>query len=53
MRVLQILSSLNRISGVANVVMNYYRMLKDKVTFDFLLYGEVEDSFAEEVESYG
>ena len=53
MRVLQILSSLNRISGVANVVMNYYRMLKDKVTFDFLLYGEVEDSFAEEAESYG
>lgn len=53
MRILQVLSSLNRISGVANVVMNYYRMLKDKVTFDFLLYEEVEDSLASEAESYG
>ena len=42
MRVLQVLSSLNRLSGVANVVMNYYRLVEEKVKFDFLLYGEVE-----------
>lgn len=53
MKILQILSSLNRISGVANVVMNYYRLLKDKVVFDFILYGEVEDSLTKEAESYG
>ena len=53
MRVLQVLSSLNRLSGVANVVMNYYRLVEEKVKFDFLLYGEVEESFAEEVERYG
>ncbi|MCX4313391.1 MAG: glycosyltransferase [Clostridia bacterium] len=53
MRVLQVLSSLNRISGVANVVMNYYRMIHDKIEFDFLLYAPVQDSFAEEAESMG
>lgn len=53
MKVLQVLSSLNRLSGVANVVMNYYRMLNEKVTFDFLLYGDVEDSFVQEAENYG
>lgn len=53
MRVLQVLSSLNRISGVANVVMNYYRMLHNEVKFDFLLYAPVDDSFADEAKSYG
>lgn len=53
MKVLQILSSLNRMSGVANVVMNYYRLLKDELTFDFLLYGEVKDSLSGEAEQYG
>lgn len=53
MKVLQVLSSLNRISGVANVVMNYYRMLYNKVQFDFLLYSPTEDSLASEAESYG
>lgn len=53
MRVLQVLSSLNRMSGVANVVMNYYRLLKDKLTFDFLLFSEMPSSFTEEAKSYG
>lgn len=53
MRVLHVLSSLNRISGVANVVMNYYRLLKDRVKFDFLLFAPVKDSFESEAANCG
>lgn len=53
MRVLHVASSLNRVSGVANVILNYYRQLKDKVIFDFLLFDKYEDSFCDEVKNYG
>ena len=53
MKVLQVLSSLNTLSGIANVVINYYRLIKDEVTFDFLLYSEVLDSMSDEAKHYG
>lgn len=54
MRVLQVLSSLNIGSGIANVVVNYYRKIdKEKIQFDFLLFEKMPKSFESEVLSLG
>ncbi len=54
MRVLQVLSTLNVGSGIANFVMNYYRKMNHtEIQFDFLLFGHVEKEYCEEVEQLG
>lgn len=54
MKILQIMSSTNVNSGVANVIMNYYRAIdKKEVSFDFLVFGHVEVNFNEEIEKLG
>lgn len=53
-KIIQVLSSLNVGSGIANFVMNYYRKIdRSQCQFDFLVFAKVENSFAEEVESLG
>lgn len=53
-KVLQVLSSLNVNSGVANVVMNYYRNIdRGEVQFDFLVFWKAPKSYNDEVESLG
>jgi len=49
MKILQIVASCSRSSGVAQVIMNYYRQIHNRVTFDFLLFWDVEKSFKEEI----
>lgn len=54
MRVLHVLSTLDVSSGVANVVMNYYRCIdREKVQFDFLIYRRTHMDFCDEVISLG
>lgn len=53
MRILHVMASCSKGSGVAQVVMRYYRQMHTEVTFDFLVYWDVEDSFKEEIEQYG
>lgn len=54
MRILQVISSLNIGSGIANTVVNYYRAInKEKIQFDFLLFEDGEKTFAKEVEDLG
>lgn len=54
MKILQILSSTNVNSGVANVVMNYYRNIdRENFQFDFLVFWQAPKSFNEEIESLG
>lgn len=54
MRVLQVISSLNVGSGIANSIINYYRKLdKDKCQFDFLILYKFENTFQAEVEAMG
>ena len=54
MRVLQVVSSLNIGSGIANFILNYYRNVdREKVQFDFLLFFEAEKNYHEEVEKLG
>lgn len=53
-RVLQVLSSLNINSGIANVVMNWYRGIdREEVQFDFLILWQMEKTYEEEVKSMG
>lgn len=53
-KILQILSSTNINSGVANVVMNYYRNIdRENFQFDFLVFWQAPKSFNEEIESLG
>lgn len=53
-KVLQILSSTNVNSGVANVVMNYYRNIdRENIQFDFLVFWQAPKSFNDEIESLG
>ena len=53
-RVLQVVSSLNIGSGIANFIMNYYRKIdKNKIQFDFLLFDEPEKTFTQEAIEQG
>ena len=53
MRILQIVSSFKQRSGIANVLMNYYRFVdRTRVQFDFLV-TEYDDNMKEEVENLG
>lgn len=53
-KVLQVLSSTNVNSGIANVVMNYYRNIdREKVQFDFLIFWEAPKNYNEEIKSLG
>lgn len=52
-RILHVVSSLNVGSGIMNVIMNYYRVLKNTIIFDFLYFSEFELSFKNEIEAYG
>ena len=47
------MASCARESGVAQVIINYYRNVYKEITFDFLLFWDVKDSFKEEILSYG
>lgn len=54
MKVLQVMSSTNVNSGIANVIMNYFRAIdKSQVTFDFLVFSQAEVCFDKEIESLG
>ena len=54
MRVLQVVSSLNIGSGIANFILNYYRNVdREKVQFDFLIFFEAEKNYHEEVSRLG
>ena len=53
MRILHVMASCSRASGVAQVIMNYYRQISKDVVFDFLLFWREEDSFEEEIHSLG
>lgn len=53
LKVLHIMSSCPLNSGVAHVVMRYYRELHEKITFDFLLFRDLSPSFREEIEALG
>lgn len=53
-RILHVVSSLNRSSGVMNVIMNYYRKIdKTKVQFDFLYWKDYKESFENEINELG
>ncbi len=52
-RVLQVLSGLNR-GGIENMVMNLYRAMdKTQVQFDFIIHNHGEDAFCDEVRALG
>lgn len=53
MRVLHVMASCARVSGVAQAIMNYYRELHREAIFDFLLFWDLEKSFKSEIEQYG
>lgn len=54
MRILHIVSSLARISGVMNVIMNYYRHIdRSRVQFDFAYFFEYQDTHRDEIEALG
>lgn len=54
MRVLQVLSSTNINSGIANVVMNYYRNIdREEVQFDCLVFSQAPDNFDSEISELG
>ena len=53
MRILQVMASAARVSGVAQAVMNYYRHICTDVTFDFLVYWDKGDTFRDEIISLG
>ncbi len=53
-RVLQIVSSLNRGSGIMGIIMNLYKHIdRDKVQFDFLYFVEYPSSYKEEIQDLG
>ena len=53
MKVLQVMASCARVSGVAQAMMNYYRQIAKEVTFDFLVFWESDLTFAAEIEELG
>lgn len=54
LRVLHFVSTPAIWSGVMNVLMNYYRHIdRTMVQFDFLCFSQCEDSYADEIASYG
>ncbi len=53
MKILHIMSSCAKVSGVAQVVMRYYQHLYKEITYDFLMFDHGEDSFEAEIEFYG
>ena len=54
MKVLQVLYSLSSNSGVANMIMNYYRNIdREKVQFDFLVVSFPPNNHHDEVENLG
>lgn len=54
MRVLQVLSSTNINSGIANVVMNYYRNIdRNDVQFDCLVFSHAPNNFNSEINELG
>ncbi|WP_018757163.1 glycosyltransferase family 1 protein [Paenibacillus terrigena] len=53
-RILHVVSSLARGSGVMSVIMNIYQNLdKSNVQFDFIFFKDVNDSYENEITSYG
>ncbi len=53
-RILHIVNSLKKGSGVIGVIMNYYRNIdRNRIQFDFLYYKEVNISYREEIQSLG
>lgn len=53
-KILQIMSSVNVNSGIANVIMNYFRSIdRTKYHFDFLVFGKASTSFCDEINSLG
>ena len=53
-RVLHVVSSIGRRSGVMSLLMNYYRTIdRKKIIFDFAYYFEKDETFKEEIEEYG
>lgn len=54
-KIIHFLPNVNYTSGIANMVMNYYRELnKNKMQFDFLYFGKLQKAnFQDEVESLG
>lgn len=53
-KILHILATLDKGSGVANVVMNYYRNIdKNRIQFDFLYFVKTEKNYIKEIEKNG
>lgn len=53
-RILHVVSSLNRGSGIMSVIMNYYRNIdREKVQFDFLYFLEMQETYKEEIYNLG
>lgn len=53
-RVLHIVDTLYQKSGIANVIMNYYKNIsREKVQFDFLITINKEHTFLNEIKTYG
>ena len=53
-KILHILATLDEGSGVANVVMNYYRHIdKSNVQFDFLYFTKTQYNYNNEIKDYG
>ena len=53
MKILYYVPDLGVCNGVSSYSMNYYRILKNKIEFDFLLTSDVETPYYEEIKSNG
>lgn len=53
MKILQVMASCSKSSGVAQVMMRYYTQIHKDVVFDWLLYWDVDNSFKEDIQSLG
>ena len=52
-RILQVVTDMNR-GGIESMLMNYYRAIeRDKVQFDFLVHRKERAAFDDEIESLG
>ncbi len=52
-KILHIVSTIGKSSGVMNVIMNYYSKIYHDIQFDFLYFSEVENDFSKEIKQYG
>lgn len=53
-RILHLVSSLSKSSGVMSVIMNYYRNInRNEVQFDFLYFKNIENTYKKEIEDLG